>query len=448
MKRINWSYVILVFITISIFLSSYFYPTTRDEFYYLPNTNVPDLFTEFNNAYHTGNPRLGQFFANLIGRNPLAKPFFTIFLFWGYISVLFLFAFRRLPKVNDTKDAWKILIFSASFVLLIGGFGEMFYYVPFSTNYTLTHIFYLAYLYLLSEYYFYDKNLLKNKKKSFMLAFVGVFFMGWCNEHVPPVLLGGGILLALFYILKNKKLPHFKILLLNLPLLFGYLVLFLAPANRIKFKVTGAKEFGFQWSEYVKHWMVIFKTYYYFNTILLIIFLLTIGIVILNLRKINKVRLLQVAFYFLLSVLTLFIVAYSPLQGTRLLLFSNTLIIIGIYLIVIESIKYYSVNRNVLQWSSVGILILFFSFSIYVTYRAQQNFQEVMTSIDLASKKSKNVQLNNSFDFTQDIPFARKIILDRGSDYIDSQPENDGSIEMLLKTYFKLETISSKEKAK
>lgn len=448
MKRINWSYVILVFITISIFLSSYFYPTTRDEFYYLPNPNAPNAFTEFYNSYFFVNPRLGQFFSNLIGRNPLLKPFFNVFLFWAYISVLFLFIFRRLPNFSNSKDAGELWIISAAFILLIGGFGEMFYYVPFNTNYTLTHLFYLTYLYLLSEYYFYDRNLLKDKTLSYGLVFVGVFFIGWCNEHVPPVLLGGGILLALYYILKNKKFPHYKILLLNIPLLLGYLVLFFAPANGLRFKSKGLEVYGFQLSEYIHHWITIFKLYIYYNPILLAGLLIVVSVSILKIRQINKSTRLQVAFYFLLSVLTLFIVAYSPLQGTRLLLFSNSLFIIGIFLMVYDFRKYFSINKNLLQWCSVGILVIFFSFSIYVTYRAQQNFQQVMSEIEVTRKVSKNVELNEGFDFTQDIPFARKIILDRGVDYIDNQPNKNNTVERLLKSYFKIETLSIKENKK
>ena len=444
MKKINFGYFVLAFVIFAVLLSSYWYPRTRDEFFYLPDLKI-NLFKEFHLSYIYGNPRFGQFFANLVGRNLIFKPIFNLLLILSYVSAIFLFIFRRLPKINTQQDIWKFLIISSVFIFLINVFGEMFYYVPFNTNYTFTHIFYLLYLFLISEYYFYENNLLKNHNKIYFPVFIGAFFMGWCNEHVPPVLLGGSFLLAFLYFIKNKKLPNFKIISLNIPIIIGYLVLFFAPANKIKFKATGAKQYGFQISEYLKHWLSIFKTYYYYNFELLLVLIVTIVFILFNFNKISKILKFRLLFYFLLSTLTLAIVAYSPLQGTRLLLFTNSLWIIIILLIGKEFVKK---DYSLLKWVTSAFLLIFFSFSVYVTYKAQENYQKIMSEIKFKSERNKNVVLDESFNYTKDFPFSRKILLENGTSYIDDKPEEQNSIKNILKSYFGINSISVKKEIK
>lgn len=446
MKKNNWAYFILGFIIIAIVLSSYFYPRTRDEFYYLPVSDTPNPFKEFYNSYHFGNPRLGQFFANIIGRNPFLKPMFNLLLFLSYIAMLYLLLFRRLPRIKDQNDVWKFLLISSVFIFLINVFGEMFYYIPFNTNYTFTHIFYLLYLFLISEYYFYDRNISEQKKVPYFLVVIGAFFMGWCNEHVPPVLLAGSFLLAFWYFLKNRKLPDFKILALNSSIAFGYLVLLFAPANKIKFEVTSTKQFGFQFSDYLKHWLSIFKIYYYFNFELIIVGAIALFLFAVNFKKLRSIFRLRMAFYVLLALVALAIVAYSPLQGTRLLLFSNTLFILVILIVGKEILKQTVLKTHSLKIILATWLLVFFSFSVYVTYQAQVDYQKIMTVIESQSKLSEDVILTETFDFSAKIPFSRKILLESGADYIDASPQKDTSIESILKSYFRLKSISAAPK--
>jgi hypothetical protein len=447
MKKNNWVYFVLAYIVVAILLSSYFYPRTRDEFYYLPNPNAPNPFREFYDSYHFGNPRLGQFFSNLVGRNPILKPGFNVILFFGFMTTIFLLVFRKVPKIRNREDVWRFLLISAIFIFLINVFGEMFYYIPFNTNYTLTHVFYLLYLYLISEYYFYDRNLLEQKKVPYFLVFIGAFFMGWCNEHVPPVLLAGSFLLAFWYFIKNRKLPDFKILALNIPIVFGYLVLFFAPANKIKFKVTGTQQFGFQFFDYLKHWVSILKTYYYYNFELLIVFVITVVFVVVILKKLSKTFRLMLSFYFLLACMAWVIVAYSPLQGTRLLFFSNSLLIVIILMVGKEIIRIFAYKTKGLKLISIGFLIIFFTFSIFVTHHAHENYQKIMGKIKSESMRNHNVVLYETFDYTSKLPFSRKIVLESGEGYIDEKPQDDNtSIEHILKSYFRLKSISVKPK--
>jgi hypothetical protein len=66
MKKSNFPYLVFIFINIAIAISCYYYPVTRDEFYYLGQNNVPSPFIEYYNSYQFGNPRIGQFFANIV----------------------------------------------------------------------------------------------------------------------------------------------------------------------------------------------------------------------------------------------------------------------------------------------------------------------------------------------------------------------------------------------
>ena len=163
MKKSNLPYFIFFFINVAIAISCYFYPVSRDEFYYLEKVNHPNVFAEYYNSYLRVNPRIGQFFSNLVSRNLFLEVVFGLLLFNGFIAVLFLNIYRRFPNLKEAKDLRKFLIIAAFFIFMVSYFGEMFYYTPFSTNYTLTHVFYLIFVFLFTEYYIYEKESELNK---------------------------------------------------------------------------------------------------------------------------------------------------------------------------------------------------------------------------------------------------------------------------------------------
>lgn len=445
-KKFSGVYLLVIFVAIGVFVSSYFYPRTRDEFYYLANTNTLNVFEEYYNAYLYGNPRLGQFFANLVGRNLGIKLIFNPLLFFCFIGVLYLNVFRKLPTFKSSENQWKFLGIASVFILLIGTFGELFYYVPFNTNYTFTHIAYLGYLYLLTEYYFYQNNIIDNKNWYYPLAMVLAFFMGMCNEHVPPVLIGGSFLLMMLYGIKNKKFPHYKIIALVLPVILGYLVLFFAPANRIKFKVTNAKEYGFQFSEYIKHWISLAKNYFYYAPELLVVTFIGLVVLFINIKKIKKSHLYHLLFLLFLAVITWCIVAYSPLQGVRLLLFSNSLFIIFIIKLLVDLYGDDFFKFTIAKSCTTVFMIVFFSFSMMVCWKAHVNYEKTMTEISELSKKTKQVELDHSFDYENNFPMFRRIILDSGKDYIDTNPKTNTLAEHQLIDYFRLKSIVVKMK--
>lgn len=442
MKKNNWAYFIVGFIIIAIMVSSYFYPRTRDEFYYLPVSDAPNPFTEFYNSYQYTNPRIGQFFSNLIGRNPILKPLFNLFLTLSYLAVLFLILYRRLPKFKDVEDIWKFLILSSVFIYLINYFGEMFFYVPYNSNYTLTHIFYLLYLFLISEYYFYNRNLLEQKKVPYFLVFIGAFFMGWCNEHVPPVLLAGSFLLAICYFLKNRKLPDFKILSLIIPVALGYLVLFFAPANSNRFEDEHISAYRFQLSAYLEHCIDILRFYYYYNFELSIVFCLAFIFTFIIVKKISSVRKKQISFFLFVAIFTLLIAAYSPIQGTRLLFFSNSLFCIIILIIADELRKSYPIKAVIPKIITSWFLICFFSYSIFMTWRANANYNKVMAEIQQKKEQTPNIVLEESFDYVHGWPFARKILLESGQDYIKEIHKKQTSQQQLLIHYFQIKSLT------
>ncbi|MBS1573098.1 MAG: hypothetical protein JST62_11935 [Bacteroidetes bacterium] len=440
----NRVYFLWVFVIFAILLSSYFFPRTRDEFYYLPTDNSPNAILEFYQSYFFVNPRLGQFFSNLIGRNLWLKPIFNLSLFLVYMTVTYLFLYRKLPKINNNSDVFRLFIIAGGFIFLINYFGEMFYYVPFNTNYTLSHVFYLLYVFLIVEYYIYDKNYLDQKKILYFLIFICSFFMGWFNEHVPPVLVGISILLAASYIFKNKKIPDLKLLSLIIPITIGYCILFFAPANKLKFKGAKVENLGFQMSTYFQHFVDIAKLYFYYNKELCITFVFCFVVLIYNFKFVQKEIRNTVFLLILISIMVLLVVAYSPLQGTRLLFFSNSLIIIICGIITKELLlKNLIFKKNLISIISIFIC-LFFAFSIAITYVANRNYNKTMLEITNKSKKNKNVILDNSFEYASKIPFNRRILLDSGRDYIDNNPKENTSVEQILLNFFGLKSISKK----
>jgi len=446
MKKSNLPYFIFFFINVAIAISCYFYPVSRDEFYYLEKVNTPNLFAEYYNSYLSVNPRIGQFFSNLVSRHLFLEVAFGLLLFDGFIAVLFLNIYRKFPNFKKAQDLRKFLMIAAFFILLVSYFGEMFYYTPFSTNYTLTHIFYLIFVFLFTEYYIYEKEDQLNKINYFFLLLFGVF-VGMSNEHIPPVLLLMSFLGGAFYLFVNKKLPNLRFIILPISILIGYLMLFFAPANRLKEHNAGRSTFDIGIDMYLSNFVKLFKFYFYYN-IELIIVGIAIIFTTLIFRKKLKIKFIskkEMAVYVVMIVLPLLIVALSPMIGTRLLFFSTVLLIILLYKICIALNSHF--KFQFLTILSYVFLMVFFLFSMMITHHANQNFVQITNEIEKEKLKSDDVQLKNHFNYYDDrfgTTFNRKILLDSGIDYIDEVPSKNTSIEQNLIIFYKLNSLKSK----
>lgn len=444
MKTKYFLYVLLVFINVAVALSCYYYPVSRDEFYYLGKSDFENSFLEYYDSYLYVNPRINQFFTNVISRNKLLEIIFGLLLFNGFFSVLFLTIYRKLPKFSEIKDITRYLFFTAFFILVINYFGEMFYYTPFSTNYTLPQIFYLIYIFILTHYYFEKKSALKN------IPFVGIIFIGiytgMSNEHVPPVLMISSFILAIHYLVVNKKLPDLKIIIYNVSLFLGYLLLFFAPANKIKEATVKKSPLDISFAEYIQNFLAIMKLYFYYNLELIIAFLIISVLIVINYKK-NQITKIQTAifiFYVGMAISAIAIVGISPLVGVRLLFFSTILIILVMYkfldLFLTEHFKF----KNILNPLAFCWLLLFFVCSVVITYNGNKNFDMVMNEISMQKRISKDVMLIHHFDYS--VPelgcFNRKILIEDGSSYIDNQPIKNTSQEKNLIELFNLKSIS------
>ncbi|MFC6267091.1 DUF6056 family protein [Frigoriflavimonas asaccharolytica] len=446
MKKSNIPYFVLIFVNIAIALSCYFYPVFRDEFYYLNKVNYPNAIQEYIISYYFGNARIGQFFSNLVSRNIFLEVLFGVLLFNAFITALFLNIYRKLPDFRDVEMVKKFLWIAGFFILFINYFGEMFYYTPFSTNYTFTHVFYLLYVYLLSEYFLHGNKALLKKTSYFVLPIFGVF-IGMSNEHVPPILVGISFLFALIYYLKNKKLPDFRLLITPLFIIVGYALLFFAPSNKIKQELVGKSVLDIGFSDYIANWVKILKTYFYYNQELLgLVFFVIVAIVVWN-SKFKKViyEREKILFWILLFVLPLCIVAVSPLIGTRLLFFSNSILLIVVYQIILKlgNEKF----KNTAHVFLCGFLIVFSTISILFTFKANQNYDLIVTEILQKRNQSKDIVLDNQLYYFQSSfgnYLNRKIFLESGEDYIDKDPAKDTTEENNLKLFYNLHSIKEK----
>lgn len=442
MKTDKITLLIFFLINIAVALSCYFYPVTRDEFYYL-NNHFKNPFVEYYDSYFLINPRIGQFFSNAVSRNIVLEVIFGVLLFNGYFSMIFLNIFRRFPNFRRAQDVQKFLVVAAFFIFLISYFGEMFYYTPFSGNYTFTHIFYLFFVYLFTEYYLFGNDAVLNKINVFLLALFGLF-IGVCNEHVPPVLLIMSFFAAVYFLIKNRKLPNFRFLILPVFIFFGYLLLFFAPANKIKQKVVGKSVLDVGLNSYAANVKTLKKIYYYYN-IELILAVFLIGILAFIFRKKifkSAVTDKRIAVYLAFAFLPLLIVAVSPLIGTRLLFFSSTLVIMVLILILKQFNSLFNFKKAAVVTSYV-FLSVFFVLSILITFNGRRNYQKIISEIESQNTSGKNVVLQSSFDyFTPSLGLLnRLILLERGSDYIDKNPSHDTSVEMNLKLHHQFNTL-------
>lgn len=445
MKTKYLPYFLFVFMNIAVLVSCYYYPVSRDEFYYLEKTNVPNPFLEYYNSYFYVNPRINQFVCNVISRSTWMEIIFGLFLFNGFFSVLYLNVYRKLPSFSDEKEMRNFILFTSFFILLMNYFGEMFYYTPFSTNYTFSHILYLLYVFVLTRFYIEQKFLFFNKIPLLILI-IGGIYTGMSNEHVPPVLLAASAFFALHYLIKNKKLPNYKMIVLNVSIFIGYLLLFFAPANRIKEATVKKSTFDISFTEYAENIVKILKSYVYYNVELLITLLIVLVTIVFNFKKIilTKNQLQTFFIYLFLSLSAIAIVGISPLIGMRLLFFSTILIIIILY----QIIDYLVINNPTINKAIIAVsylwIILFFTMSVFITINANKNHEKVMSEIETRSNKTKDVVLAEGFNYTTDKigRFNRKILLEDGTSYIDHEPLKNTSQEKLIINFFKLKTLS------
>lgn len=432
MKNKILPYFVLFFMNLGIILSIYFYPAQRDEFYYLDKIKLPNFFVEYYQYYLNINPRIGQLFFNIVARIKWLKILMGILVFNGYILMIYLNVYRIIPDFKIVENVKKYLVISLIFIFLINYFGEMFYYSAFFTNYSFTHIFHLLFIYIVSEYFVLKNNFFLNNKSSILLAILGLF-VGMSNEHIPPVLL-----LLLFcccierFIFQKQKIDY-KIFLMVFFTMLGYIFLYFAPSQSKRYGSKGSNLFGHDMIYFFENYKSIIKTFYYYNFELIVV--LFVFLIIFFLFKRNRIN----VFLLISSCVSILVLGISPLIGTRLLLFSNTLFIIFI----INQVKN-NFSRASVEYLTYFFLLGFFVFSIYVTFNADKNYHNVMNEIASRSKTDKDVVLKETFNYNPKNVnnwFYRKIFLENSKYYIDSNPNNNTSIEWNIIQYYKLSSL-------
>ena len=446
MIRLHSGKIILCIVCIAVFFSCFWFPITRDELYYLEGYTNP--FLEYYNSYLTVNPRIGQFFSNLIGRSFILELVFGLMLFIGFFYVFYLFIFKKTISFRSNKEVSRLLVIVAVFVFLINQFGEMFYYVPFSTNYTLTHIFYILYLYILGEFYIDEKNHLSGKNSFLILIILFGVFVGMGNEHVPPVLLALSGIGGVYYLLRYKKMPNIRMIILNLSVLLGYFLIFFAPAQSTRYGGKGASVIKSDLGYYIQGFVKIGKVFYYRNPEIIIMIFVVLVLLIFLRKKIAEKEIIRILLLIFTGFATFFILVFSPFVESRLIFFSNCLFILAICIFGKELLKHYSKYSIVIFTLASSYLIVFFSMSVFVCYQANRNYNQIISEIIEKRRSGDNVVLEASFNFeTKELgKYNRKIILDKGTDYIDDNFAEDTSPEYNLKKYYHLKSISTKTK--
>lgn len=445
---------VYIFINIACLFCLFYYPRTRDEFYYLSDMTIPQQFEECFNSYMHINPRIGQWITNFVSRSLLLKMIYGLLMFNGFFYMLYLLLFRKRPDFKDSNSVKKILIIVFTFVFLIKFFGEMFFYTPFGGNYTFIMPFYLWYIYVMLEYFVYDHDIFKNRR-SFMLL-LGIFllgiFTGMGNEHIPPVLVGFTFLGFLYAVLKNKKWPSTVITVYCLSLIIGYILLYFAPANAERYTTLESGSSAFHLTEYIKQGKAVLMMYRYYLQELSVVIILT-GILLVMFSKKLKIageEKIKLGLFFTMGLITLPIVAYSPLVGLRLIFFTNTLWILCIcYLLflVLKGFENKKIEKFISSLSSI-CLVLFFTAGCFICYNAYKNSESVFEEITLKSKQGNEVVVEKGFDYFSDrfdyFNMNRRFLLENGTDYIDDAPSKDSTPEMIIKSKFHLEQLSKK----
>ena len=437
-------FIILALVNSAFLYSAYFYPPIRDEFYYLNKDFSLTIFQEYYSAYTSGNPRIGQFFCNAVSRNLLIRAFFGLFVFNAFFALIYLSIFRKLPSFKKTNDFINLSIIIASFIFLIKVFGEMFYYTPFSSNYTFLMCFHLLSVFIWSEYFIFKNNILLKKYFSIpVIVFLGVF-TGMGNEHIPPVLLFTFFLGTAYYLWKFKKIPHYKIVTYQIALMIGYILLFFAPANANKYKVVGKSQ-GFDIHDYFENLKNVLNFFRYYHAMLIVCLVLAVIIsgVIYFKSKSDYRYFSKITALLSLGLLAVPIVAYAPLTGTRLLFFSSVMFFIFISLVILK-FKSKEIIKNISFALSSVFLLIFFSISCVLSINGNKNFEKVTGEIKEQKMLKDEVILSKSFDYyTPELgALNRLFFLDQGLDYIDEHAETDTSQEMLLKNYYHLKELS------
>ncbi|MPS64178.1 DUF6056 family protein [Chryseobacterium sp.] len=445
--------IVYIFINIACLFCLFYYPRTRDEFYYLFDMAIPQRFEECFNSYLHINPRIGQWITNFISRSIFLKLMYGLVTFNSFFYMLYLLLFRKPPSFKDSDSMRRVLLIVFIFVVLIKFFGEMFFYTPFGGNYTFIMPFYLWYIYVMMEYFVYDNNILKGKK-SFLfliLTFLLGIFTGMGNEHIPPVLISFTFLGFLYKVLKKKEWPSIEITVYYVSLIIGYMLLYFAPANAERYSKLENGNSIFHLTQYIQQFKAVLMMYRYYLPELSVATLISIFFFLfykkLNIVRREKIRLLL---FFAMGIITLPIVAYSPMIGLRLIFFTNTLLIICIgYLLfsLLERVKNKKTESILSSFSSI-CLVLFFSAGCFICYNAHENAETVFNEIDLKSKKTDTVVLEQGFDYFSDtfnhFNMNRRFLLENGSDYIDNDPLKDTRPEIIIKTKFHLKELSKK----
>lgn len=417
----------------------FFYPVLRDQFYYLGGYTNP--FVEYYHSYLETNPRIGQFFSNLVGRNRWLQPIFAVMLFTSFFWLIYRVVFRRSIEFQKTPIR-NFLGLIAGFVFLINYFGEMFFYVPYSGNYTFTHIFSFGYLFLIIDEFVYQKAWLDEKELAiWFLILIGIF-TGLGNEHTIPLVLAAFVLFSVVNYVKCRKLPNKKLLILSIAVLFGYLLLFFAPANSVRYHFVGEEPYSLNAAQYLENWKMLFKMYYYYNFELASLLVLFPFLVFYFRKKIEKKELHRIVLFSVAGIFGLFVDAYSPLFGTRVLFFSNICFITSIFIFFSKILVFFKTEK--LHYVVNIFLLMFFFFAAVVSFHAYRNYEMVTSQIETQRKKSPDVVLESGFNYRFSKYLDRKVLLETGANYIDRNPAKDTSVERNLKRHYRLKTISIK----
>ena len=224
-------------------------------------------------------------------------------------------------------------------------------------------------------------------------------------------------------------------------------MLFFAPANQLKEKGAGRSTFDIGIELYTSNLIKLLKFYFYYNIELIIIGIVIIFVAFVFRKKFTMNILLkkELLFYIPLSIFPLFIVAVSPLLGTRLLFFSTVIFIIILYKFALSLQEYFKLKFFAFLF--YAFLIIFFIFSLMITYGANQNYIFILSEIKKEKEKSDDVILKHSFNYFNDdfgTTFNRKILLESGKDYIDENANDNKSMELNLMNYYHLKSLKEK----
>jgi len=446
--------MVYIFINIACLFCLFYYPRTRDEFYYLFDMTIPQRFEECFNSYLHINPRIGQWITNFVSRSMFLKMIYGLVMFNSFFYMLYLLLFRKAPSFKDSGSMKKVLLIVFIFVVLTKFFGEMFFYTPFGGNYTFIMPFYLWYIYGMTEYFVYGNDVFKDRKSILFLLFVFLLgvFTGMGNEHIPPVLISFTFLGFLYKVVKDKKWPPLAITIYYISIIVGYMLLYFAPANAERYSKLENGSSVFHLMEYVKQFKAVLMMYRYYLQELSVAVLVCIFFFLfykkLKITIHEKIRLIVLL---TMGLVTLPIVAYSPMIGLRLIFFTNTLWILCICSLLFSLLERFKNKKteNLLSSFSSLYLVIFFAVGCFICYNGYKNSETVFQEITLKSKKSDKVVLEQGFDYFSDtfnyFNMNRRFLLENGSDYIDNDPLKDTRQEMIIKMKFHLKELSKKD---